>query len=318
MSVGLPGVESARRLRTDCGQAHSGSIRIGAAEFAVDLATPATDAFATEMDFRVDLETYRGPLDLLLYLVKKHEVDIMDIPISTITTQYLEYLEILEQLHIDEVGDFIELASLLIEAKSRLVLPREQEEQEAEPVDDPREELVQRLLEYKQYKDAASILNESSRDWQQRYPRVSNDLPTRRVDPADQPIKELELWDLVSAIGRIMRDADRLKPLTNIVYDDTPISVYMQKMHEELLKTGELSVSSMYLPGMNKANLIGIFLAVLELARNYGVTVEQAGVHGQMVLRPGERFVPQMEITEVFGEFGETEAVEEGIPAKPR
>ena len=139
-----------------------------------------------------------------------------------------------------------------------------------------------------------------ARAWQQRYPRVADDLPARSIDPAEQPIKELELWDLVSAIGRIMREADRLKPVTNIVYDDTPISVYMQRMHEALLTQGELSLTSQFRAGMHKAQMIGVFLAVLELARNYGVTVEQVGIHGKMILRPGDQFVPRMEISEVF------------------
>lgn len=99
------------------------------------------------MNFRVDLQTFKGPLDLLLYLVRKHEIDLSDIPISTITEQYLAHLEILEVLDVDSVGDFIELASTLVEIKSRVVLPRGDEE--TGELEDPREELVQRLLEYK-------------------------------------------------------------------------------------------------------------------------------------------------------------------------
>ena len=101
------------------------------------------------MSFRVDLEIYRGPLDLLLYLVRKHEVDIVDLPISTITEQFLEHLEVLEKLDVNAVGDFLEMASTLIEIKSRMVLPRTEEVDE--PLEDPRQELVEKLLEYKKY-----------------------------------------------------------------------------------------------------------------------------------------------------------------------
>src|SRR5687768_16214394 len=104
------------------------------------------------MDFRVNLDTFRGPLDLLLYLVRKQEVDLQDLPIAKVTEQYLEYLEVLQQLDVNSVADFLDLASTLIEIKSRQVLPHGGEEPEA--LDDPREDLVQRLLEYKQYKDA--------------------------------------------------------------------------------------------------------------------------------------------------------------------
>src|SRR5262249_12936283 len=99
------------------------------------------------MDFRVDLDVFRGPLDLLLYLVRKPEVEIVDIPIAPITEQFLEYLAVLEQLDVNGVGDFLEMASTLIEIKSRMVLPRGGEVDD--PLDDPRQELVRRLLEYK-------------------------------------------------------------------------------------------------------------------------------------------------------------------------
>ena len=114
------------------------------------------------IDFRIDLNVFRGPLDLLLYLVRKHEVEIVDIPIATITDQYLEYLAVIEQLDVDAVGDFLAMASLLIEIKSQQVLPRSDEVEDE--LDDPRQELVRRLLEYKKYRDAASILEERSRE----------------------------------------------------------------------------------------------------------------------------------------------------------
>jgi len=282
-----------------------------------ELAFPATDPFAPEMDFRVDLSIFRGPLDLLLYLIRKHELDITDIPISLITEQYIEYLEILEQLDVDSVGDFIEVASLLIEIKSHMVLPQIDEEVEQTVEDDPRDELVQRLLEYKEYKDAASQLRESSQEWQQRYPRVANDLPPRGVDPAEQPIHKVELWDLVSAMGRLVREVQRLKPLTNIVYDDTPIHVHMHLLHDRLIREERVSFTSMFEAGMHKSKMIGIFLATLELVRNYGVVVEQSGIRSELVLTQGEQFQSTLELNEVFSEFNE-EASTEAVPSKPR
>lgn len=286
-------------------------------ELGDELAYPAVDPFAPEMDFRVDLKMFRGPLDLLLYLVRKHELDIMNIPISLITDQYNGYLDVLTSLDVDEVGDFVEMASLLIEIKSRMVLPRAEDETAEELQDDPRDELVQRLLEYKKYKDAATILKESGHDWQQRYPRVANDLPPRSVNPAEQPIHEVELWDLVSAISRITREKQRLKPLTNIVYDDTPMQVYMQRIHELLMQDGSVSFTDLFEAGMHKSKMIGIFLAILELARNYGVVVDQSGMHGLMVLRCGDDFRPSLEVTEVFSDY---DGVDEStaVAAKPR
>ena len=248
------------------------------------------------MTFRVDLETYRGPLELLLYLVRKHEVDVTDIPIALITEQYLAHLEVLEQMRVDDVGEFLELASTLIEIKSRLVLPRVEESEE--PLDDPRNELVARLLEYKKYKDAASMLDERSRQWQTRYPRQSNDLPPREVGPADRPIRNVELWDLVSSFGRIMREAEVVKP-TNIVYDDTPIQVYMSRIHVRLVQDRRTAFSEMFTPGMHKSAMIGVFLAVLELVRHHDVVAEQDEMHGEIWIVPGEEFSDTAEFEDV-------------------
>ena len=159
----------------------------------VDPSTQTRHADQTVIDFRVDLNVFRGPLDLLLYLVRKHEVEIVDIPIAAITDQYLEYLTLIEQFDVNAVGDFLAMASLLIEIKSQQVLPR-CDEVEGE-LEDPRQELVRRLLEYKKYRDAASILEERSRSWQQHYPRLSTDLPRHERDLAGEPIQEVELWD---------------------------------------------------------------------------------------------------------------------------
>jgi segregation and condensation protein A len=245
------------------------------------------------MDFRVELDDFRGPLDLLLFLVRKHEVDICDIPISLITEQYLAHLEVLQQLNVNDVGDFLELASTLVEIKSQLVLPRGGEEVQA--WDDPRDELVERLLEYKKYKDVASMLEERSRDWQQHYGRLASDLPPREVDPAGQPIHEVELWDLVSAMGRILRESQAVKP-QSIVYDDTPIQVYMQRIHHKLAARERVAFSDMFQPGMHKSAIVGVFLAVLELVRHHSVTAEQSDLHGEIWIVPGADFDPTREI----------------------
>ena len=248
------------------------------------------------MSFSVQLEIFRGPLDLLLYLVRKHEVEITEIPICTITEQYLAYLEILEQLDVNAVGDFLEMASTLIEIKSRLVLPRAGEE-EVE-LEDPRQDLVERLLEYKKFRDAASMLEEQSRDWQQHFARQANDLPPRQRNLADQPIHEVELWDLVSAFSRILRENQAQRP-SNIVYDDTPIHVYMEQILEMLQRDGRVAFSHLFQPGMHKSSMIGVFLAILELVRHHNVLCEQNDLFGDIWL-VGVRGEPQtLEVSEV-------------------
>ena len=230
-------------------------------------------------DFRVQLDIFRGPMDLLLYLVQKHELDLTEVPIGLVTGQFLEYLDILKELDFDTVGDFVEMASTLTEMKSRLVLPSVEPEDEL--LDDPRDELVQRLLEYKKYRDAATVLEEQGRTWQERCSRVANDLPPRNIDISEQPILEVELWDLVSAMGRILRETEQLQP-SSIVYDETPMHVYMQDIHDRLVEEGRIAFSDLFSAGMHKSALIGIFLAILELIRHHDMQFEQDPPYGEI------------------------------------
>jgi segregation and condensation protein A len=266
------------------------------------------------MDFRIQLDVFRGPLDLLLYLVRKHEVDVANLPMALVTEQYLAHLEVLQQLDVNEVGDFLELASTLIEIKSQLVLPRGDEV--TEPWDDPRDQLVERLLEYKKYKEAASLLDERSRDWQQHYPRLAGDLPPRQIEPADQPIREVELWDLVSALGRILRDSQATRPQV-MVYDDTPIQVYMQRIQRRLAANRRAAFSEMFEPGMHKSAIVGVFLAILELVRHHHVIAEQTKDHGEIWIVPGAGFDPTREITPT-DEYENRRPLAEDLPVKPR
>ena len=222
-------------------------------------------------------------MDLLLYLVRKHEVEITDIPIAVIADQYLEYLALIEQLDVGAVGDFLAMASLLIEIKSQQVLPRSDEIEDE--LEDPRQELVRRLLEYKKYRDAASILEERGRCWQQRFSRQSTDVPRHERDLADEPIQEVELWDLVSAFCRIMRETEAARP-SSIVYDDTPIHVHMSRIHTRLIEQGRLAFGDLFDPSMHKSKLVGIFLAILELVRHHHIRVEQNSLFGEIWVLP--------------------------------
>jgi segregation and condensation protein A len=232
------------------------------------------------MRFRVQLDMFSGPMDLMWYLVRKHELDILDIPIALVTEQYLEMLTVLEQIDVDAVGDFLELATRLMEIKSRLMLPRQEEESEAQ-IEDPRQDMVQRLLEYKRFKDAASMLEDRSRQWQQRFARRASDLPPRSIDPALQPIQEVEMWDLVSAFARVIRDNESVQP-SAIRYDDTPIDVYMEQIRERLASEPRLAFTSLFEADMIKSQMAGIFLAVLELIRHHQVQVEQSDLFGEI------------------------------------
>lgn len=238
------------------------------------------------MSYRVELDIFRGPIDLLLYLVRRHEVEAAEVSVARVAEQYLRYLESRERLDVDAAGDFLEVASTLVELKSRELLPQLDEVEE--PIEDPRADLVRRLLDYKKFRDAASLLDERSRDWQERMPRVAPDAPTEAHDPADQPLAELELWDLVTAFARIVRQRQALKPST-IVYDETPIEHYMQRIGQRLMAEPRVAFASLFAPGLHKSAIVGIFLAVLELVRHHGVRVEQGDLFDELWIMQGEQ-----------------------------
>jgi segregation and condensation protein A len=137
------------------------------------------------------------------------------------------------------------------------------------------------------------MLEERGRGWQERFPRLEADAGTQAHEPADEPIHELELWDLVSAFGRILRDRRSLTP-ASIVYDDTPIHVFMQRIHEQLLARGRLALGDLFQQGMHKSTLVGIFLAVLELVRHHGVRAEQEQDFGEIWILPGPDASPSL------------------------
>jgi segregation and condensation protein A len=242
------------------------------------------------MQFRVDLDVFRGPLDLLLYLVRKHELDVSDVRVAKVTEQFLEHIAVLEQIDVDAVGDFLEIASLLIEIKSNMVLPGD--EVVADELEDPRQELVRRLLEYKQFRDAASMLEERSREWRERFPRMANDLPGRSISPDQQPIQEVELWDLVSAFGRVLKAKHAVAGPESIRYDDTPIHVHMRRIDERLRRDGRVAFTQFFEGTVHKSRLVGMFLAVLELVRHQHARAAQPELFGEIWIEPGEKPLP--------------------------
>jgi len=236
------------------------------------------------MRFRVDLDIYSGPLDLLFYLVRKHDLNILEIPIAKVIEQYMELLEVIEAIDVNAAGDFLELASRLMETKSRLLLPRHEEEETQ--VEDPRQDLVQRLLEYKKYKDAASRLDEQGRDWRQRYARQACDLPESSIRPEEQPIQEVELWDLVSAFGRVMRKSEAAET-ASIRSDETPIEDYMQRIRNRLALAPRVPFEGLFEGECTRMQQVGMFLALLELIRHERVRVQQQELFGEIWVLAG-------------------------------
>ena len=225
------------------------------------------------MDYRVELPAFHGPLDLLLYLVKKNEVDVRDIPIARVAEQFNAYLGVLQTIDVEWAGDFLVMAATLMEIKSRMLLPRPEEAAEEEA--DPRQELVRQLLEYKKYKDAAGLLEAQAE-------RQLSRLPRQQVEPhapAQTTLRRVELWDLVSAFGRLMRETIALQP-SQITVDETPMHVHIERVLERLATQPRLPFAELFTPPHTRGRLVGLFLAMLELIKSRRVTAEQDDAFG--------------------------------------
>ena len=252
------------------------------------------------MSFQVSHNLFRGPIDLLLYLVRRQEVEVKEIALADVTREYLEHIDVLKELSIDSVGDFVQVASHLVEIKAKALLPRNEFEEPDEPSEtaDPRRDLVNRLLLFKKFRDASFQLEDRAAQWQSRHARVANDLPAKKTDISDQPISEVELWDLVSAFGRLLRDnlpVDKAK----IIYDETPIHVYMARIHEQIIRDERVAFSSLFEAGMHKSSMVSIFLAVLELTRHHGAMALQDNLYGDMVVTKGDSFQEKLDVVNI-------------------
>jgi len=231
------------------------------------------------MPYTVALDAFHGPLDLLLYLVKRSEVDVLDIPIATIADQFRDYVLVLQTIDLEVAGDFLVMAFTLMEIKSRAMLHAEA----ADPADsdkpDPRAELVKQLIEYRRFKEAAAALEERAGQQGARVPRHE---PPDATPAAGPVVKPVELWDLVSAFARLVRETQAAGG--TVAVDDTPQHVYEAQVRARVAAAGRVRFRDVFPPPHHKARLIGIFLAVLELIRHHGVALDQPDPAGDIWL----------------------------------
>ncbi|MBN1457515.1 MAG: segregation/condensation protein A [Sedimentisphaerales bacterium] len=237
-------------------------------------------------DYRVDLEVFAGPLDLLLYLVRKDEVEIYDIPIAHITEQYVKYIEMLKMFDIDLAGDFLVMAATLMEIKSAMLLPvADPESDEQGEVIDPRSELVRQLLEYKKFKDAANLLQDSAEIRKDRFTRPDSIIAgLKKSDEPELDLDQVSVWTLLEAFDSIMQATGRLASYDNIK-DDTPIDLYQIEMLHRLQTEGPMTFQDIFKGKENRLVMVGLFLAMLELIRDQLIFVEQANQSAPIMVR---------------------------------
>jgi segregation and condensation protein A len=238
-------------------------------------------------DYRVNLDIFAGPLDLLLYLVRKEEVDIYDIPIAKITDQYLRYLEILKTLDMDLAGDFLVMAATLMEIKSAMLLPKAEPDQlQDEDLKDPRAELIRQLLEYKKFKDAANLLAAAADEHKQRFSRPDTITDRLKGDAGvEVDLDQVSVWDLLEAFDVICKATGVISD-TRHIKDDTPIDLYQIEVLHRLQMEGPLPFERIFESRPSRAVMVGLFLALLELIREKLVWAEQPKSSCDIYLRP--------------------------------
>ncbi|HJS56722.1 MAG TPA: segregation/condensation protein A [Vicinamibacteria bacterium] len=235
---------------------------------------------------RIQLPSFEGPLDLLLYLIRRDQIDIHDIPIAPITRSYMEYLELMRELNLDTAGEFMVMAATLIHIKSKMLVPVSPTEAqgEEEPYEDPREELVRRLLEFQRYKDAAGMLHQQAQVRAATWTRPDSVVP--KLDDAGEEMLEAGLFDLIAAFKELL---DRRRTL--LAHEVEPGGKSVEERMDEivaLVREGEsLDFIALFEVERTKRDMIVTFLALLELIRLKRIKVYQRGLFGPIrVFRP--------------------------------
>ncbi len=223
-------------------------------------------------EYRVALDIYDGPLDLLLFLIRREEIDIYDIPIARVTEQFITYVELLKQLDPDSVSEFLVLAATLMEIKSRTLLPTPPAEAMDEALVDPRLELVRQLLEYKKFKDAAHYLEDAAEEQASKFPRSPS---TAAVPEEETPLDNLDIWDLFDAFNRLLEQTGRREAVHRVGADDTPITLHADDILDSIEREGGSQLFEEIFRGREKPEMIGLFLALLELIRQHRVRISQ-------------------------------------------
>ncbi|MFA6955866.1 MAG: segregation/condensation protein A [Thermoanaerobaculia bacterium] len=231
--------------------------------------------------YRIQLPAFEGPLDLLLHLIRKHKVDIYDIPIVLITEQYNHYLEAMEQLDLDVAADYIYMAALLIHIKSKMLLPRGDEAEEQ--AEDPRSELVEKLLEYQRFKAVAESFAELDMVRMHVWSRPPG--PRPEAEPVEVEMSEVSLFDLIDAFRQALVRYKHDHPASiELIRSSHKVSDMMRAIVDELVVRSPIRLQ-WYLEGRSRGELVAIFLGVLELVRLGGIKLTQSEAFGEIVIQ---------------------------------
>lgn len=223
------------------------------------------------MDYRVKLNIFEGPLDLLLHLIKEQKLDLYDIPISTITKQYLEHIDIMKELNLNIAGDYLVMAAELTRIKSRMLLPQQEPEEENESGEDPRENLVRQLLEYRKYKEAAAELRVMELNQKEIFTR---NVPEQLVEGDDDIKYDVTVYDLMIAFKNIVKELS-FREDYEVTIDKISITDKINSIMEKLSDEISITFDELLHLARSKMEIIATFLGILELMRLNLIKIQQ-------------------------------------------
>jgi segregation and condensation protein A len=237
------------------------------------------------MDYKVKLEIFEGPLDLLLYLIQKNELEIHDIPISLVTEQYLEYMNLMNLLDLDLAGEFLVMASMLMRIKSKMLLPVDETVEPLADEVDPRDELVQKLLEYMKYKEAAKELRDMESIRSDSFTRFPQDI---EIDADDSPFMEGSMFDLITAFSKVLQNMPK-DIFHQIIKDEFTVAEKVHELTQMLSSQRSVYFSTLFQKAKNRLEAITTFLALLELVRLKEVVFVQSNAFDDIEISKREQ-----------------------------
>lgn len=243
------------------------------------------------MNYKIKLEIFEGPLDLLLYLVKKDHLNIYDISISKVTEQYLQYINLMQLLDLNIAGEFLVMAATLMQIKSQMLLPAEEGVRQEEDKEDPREELARRLLEYEKFKEIAEDLRQKEIDQREVFKRPKLELDGGELKDKDVYF-EASIFDLISAFSKALKDIPK-EVFYEVVKDQFTVEEATHEILHLLLVKSQVKLSDLFDRAKNKMGIIVTFLAVLELIRMKEIVARQNELFEDIeILRNKENIIP--------------------------
>ena len=237
-----------------------------------------------DKDLKVQLELFEGPMDLLLYLIKKNHIDIQDIPIAKVLGQYLEYIELMRLCDINVAAEYLVIAATLIQIKARLLIPQNEDAIEAGDEEDPRDELVRRLMEYQKFKEVADFLKEKEASMSKQVVR-----PDTIKDYRPEGISfEANMFDLISAFQEALKNVPK-EVFFEVLKDEYTVEEKVEYIAEIVREQDKISLAELFARAKTKMELITTFLAVLELMKMNLVSAMQDELFGDITLVKVER-----------------------------